>query len=55
MLDIIDTAAVGGFSIALVTQVWLSVGAPIKVVIKWAVVTTAIMYAAVSYTAFGLI
>ena len=55
MLDIIDTAAVGGFSIVLVTQVWLSVGAPIKVVNKWAVVTTAIVYAAVSYTAFGLI
>lgn len=55
MLDTIDTAAVGGFSIALLTQVWLSVGAPIRIVNKWIVVTMTIVYAAVSYTAFGLI
>ena len=54
-LSLIDSAAAGSFAIALATQLWISAVPPTRVFQKWILFGIFVIFAAVSYSAFGLL
>ena len=54
-LTLIDSAAVGGFAIALLCQLWVSSVPSSRIFNKWLLLLSAVAFAVLSFLAFGLL